>query len=203
VAYLSGKYKGQDTPLFRAIRRYGKESFKIELLCSCQSKEELDLMEDLYIAAYDSMNKSKGYNLKRGGANGKPSEEVRESGGLPKGFKHSLESRKKMSEAIKKSLLINPRPPVSEITRKKIGEAQKNRPSLSEETRQKLRERFSGDKSTSFNQEVKTEDLIKLYLEGKSCPQISKLFPLTEAGVRHRLKKAGIKMRPSITDQYQ
>jgi hypothetical protein len=153
-------------------------------------------MEDLYIAAFDTMNKKVGYNLKRGGANGKLSKEVRDFCGKTHiGFKHSLESRRKMSESTKKSLLENPRPPISESTRQKL-KLRPPRPPLSKETKQSLRERFLDSKSVAFNQEVKTEDLIRMYLEEeKSCSEISKFVPMTAGGILARLRRTGVVMR--------
>jgi group I intron endonuclease len=195
LAYLSGKYKGQDTSLFRAIRKYGKENFSIKTLCSCQSKEELDLMEDLYIASYRSMDKSVGYNLKRGGANGKHSKEVREfCGSFHRGRKPSEASRKKMSISIRKSLLLSPRI-ISEATKEK--HRTRPRGPRPQETKDLLRSMFSGKNGPGFKHEVKTEDIVKLYEQGFSCPQIATLFPLSEGGVLHRLKKAGVQRRNS------
>ena len=55
------------TPLAKAINKYGKENFDSRLLCSCASQEELNLIEDLYIASLDTMvDGGNGYNLERG-----------------------------------------------------------------------------------------------------------------------------------------
>lgn len=196
-AHLSGKYKGQDTPLFRAIRKYGKESFIIDVICSCSSKEELDLMEDLYIAILGGMDKRTGYNVRRGGSNGKMSEEVKLfCGSTHLGRKHTSEARQKMSVAMKESIALNPRPPVSEETRKKMSVSQKKRKRIiSPETTEKLRNRFLGEKGTSYIHEVDTQELVRLYELGYSCKDISKSVPMTEAGVRTRLRSSGVKMR--------
>ena len=59
-------------------------------------------MEDLYILLYDALNPDKGYNSKRGGGNGKFSEESRKRCSVSKtGLKHSLESRQKRSESFR------------------------------------------------------------------------------------------------------
>jgi len=73
---------GTDFYFYRAIRKYGSNNFKWEVLCECESKEELDEMEFHYIKQYDSF-KPNGYNLTMGGE------------GMY-GFKHSEKSKKKI-----------------------------------------------------------------------------------------------------------
>ena len=41
-----------DTYFHRVIKKYGKEHFKIELICECSSQEELDQKEFEYISSY-------------------------------------------------------------------------------------------------------------------------------------------------------
>lgn len=196
ISYTSGKYKGKDTPLFRAIHKYGKESFSISCLCSCQSKEELDLMEDLYILTSGGIQKDSGYNIRRGGANGEMSPEVRKSCGYGKiGFKHTEESKRKMSEAIKKYCKDHPRPPMTDATKNKISDGQKNRKPISVSTRERLKYRFSGEKGTAFKPEADTQLIMYLYSKNYSSLDISKVVPLTSDGVLHRLKKCGVTMR--------
>jgi group I intron endonuclease len=58
--------------LHSAIRKYGKENFRWEIIESCSSKKLLDFKETFYIKFFNSMNSSFGYNLKSGGSNGNP-----------------------------------------------------------------------------------------------------------------------------------
>jgi group I intron endonuclease len=196
-AWLTGKYKGQDTPLFRAIRKYGKESFNISVVCSCQSKEELDLMEDFCILLLGGSNKKTGYNLRRGGANGKMSQEVKDfCGSLHKGRKHTAEARQKMSETTKKQLALNPRPPVSDLTREKMRQSSPRKCLWSEETKQRVSKMFSGAGGSNYYHEVDTQELIRLYELGHSCKSISLLIPqITDGGILRRLRAAGVQMR--------
>ena len=53
-----------------ALKKYRIGDFKWEIVCWCDSLEQLNLMEELLIATYDSTNKNKGYNLKKGGLGG-------------------------------------------------------------------------------------------------------------------------------------
>lgn len=56
-----------DRKLYRAIRKYGKESFKLEVLCNCSSLEELNEKETYYIKLFDTVKN--GYNHGYGGDN--------------------------------------------------------------------------------------------------------------------------------------
>ena len=49
-----------DTHFARAIRKYGKENFYIELVETCNNQTELNLREQYWIRKYDSINN--GYN---------------------------------------------------------------------------------------------------------------------------------------------
>lgn len=51
-----------DTKFYRAIRKYGKENFKIEAIDFADTQSELDQKEIYYIHLYDSVKK--GYNSK-------------------------------------------------------------------------------------------------------------------------------------------
>ena len=81
------KYKGSGLKIIRAMKKYGKDKFKVEILEWCYSQEELDAKEDEWILKYEALDPQKGYNFKRGGSHGK----------------HSLESIKKMSANAKKA----------------------------------------------------------------------------------------------------
>ena len=57
--------KNYDFPLYRAIRKYGIENFKFEILEEC-NKSQLDIKEMWYISQYQTHSK-KGYNQDDGG----------------------------------------------------------------------------------------------------------------------------------------
>ena len=48
--------------LYCAIRKYGLENFKFQIIEEC-NKDELDVKEQYWIKYYDSINPNKGYNL--------------------------------------------------------------------------------------------------------------------------------------------
>ena len=61
-----------------ALKKYSSHDFKWETICICDNIDQLNLMEELFIAVYDSTNRNFGYNLKKGGLNGgKCSEETK------------------------------------------------------------------------------------------------------------------------------
>lgn len=82
-----------------AIKKYGKESFSIEVIDSASSKEELDRKEVLHISAYGSASRDKGYNLRGGGSFGKHTEESKDrmSVSVRKAYENP-EFRRKLSE---------------------------------------------------------------------------------------------------------
>lgn len=70
--------KERNRPLYKAIRKYGLESFSFEIIDTAQSLEELNEKEIYYIAFYDScVDNGKGYNLDKGGKNGRKSENTK------------------------------------------------------------------------------------------------------------------------------
>lgn len=55
-----------DSPLYRAIRKYGLGNFTFEVIEEC-NEEELNLKEQFYIQKYKSYETNHGYNLTMGG----------------------------------------------------------------------------------------------------------------------------------------
>ena len=141
--------------IHNAIKKYGKENFKFEVLLECPA-EMLNVWERDMIALYDCMSPY-GYNLTEGGEGCKCSEETRlklsnTRKGIPrseetkikisnaqKGIPLSEETRLKMSEA-KKGVK---RGPHSEEHKRKISESNKGK-RRSEETRRKISETKKG-----------------------------------------------------------
>lgn len=69
--------KGSGHYFQRAIRKWGSDNFEWSILCECQSIEDLNKAEEIFILYYDSINRSKGYNLRYGGNNSKHSESTK------------------------------------------------------------------------------------------------------------------------------
>lgn len=117
-------YKGSGTAVNRAFKKYGWDNFKCEVICWCSTQTQLNEAEDNCIKLYGTMS-PQGYNLKRGGANGRFSKESRKkvSEARKKRFKNP-EELKKLSEASKKCWK-------NEEYRKKQSESNKNNPKQS------------------------------------------------------------------------
>ena len=79
-------YKKLDQHIYRAMRKYGIENFKMIPVCSVLDVNDLDNVETHFIEEYDSYNN--GYNMTKGGKS-------------LRGWKHTEESKRKMSESHK------------------------------------------------------------------------------------------------------
>lgn len=117
-----------------ALRKYGPDNFEWIIIHECDIIEELNRLEVYYIGLYDTFKT--GYNMTRGGNNS--------------GFKHSSESKRKMSEAQKRSKNHNYGKTFSEEHRRKMSKWQKGEKAymygrkLSEETKRKLSKALKG-----------------------------------------------------------
>lgn len=58
------KYLGSGTYFKRAVKKYGKENFKRDILFLAKTPEELEECEELFLEAMDAVNSSDYYNLK-------------------------------------------------------------------------------------------------------------------------------------------
>jgi group I intron endonuclease len=218
-ANVSAKTGKKDFYLHRSLRKHGESNFQISLLCSCENKMELDLMEDLYIAGYGTMNTKVGYNRKRGGANGKPSEATRKLHSqvrkgkvmVPAGWHHTEASKQKMSADRKGPRSYKYRRDISteELVRlyethttPKIGKIFNIDPSTVGDRLKKAgvpiktRSSYKGKQSRQLRQDVDTQKLVRLYKEGMNTKELSKMFFMTPASIANRIKGAGEKMRP-------
>jgi hypothetical protein len=64
-------YIGSGKLLILAIKKYGKENFKKEILEKCDDKNELNKKEIFWIKYFNSKDKKIGYNISDGGTGGK------------------------------------------------------------------------------------------------------------------------------------
>lgn len=162
---------------YHAILKYGWDNFTHEILRECD-ETDVDFWEIYYIGFYDTINN--GYNLEGGGcANKTVSAETRalisKAGmgrpsclkGKPawnKGLKTPEEVRKKLSESHK-----GKRQPLSEETKRKIGQAQIGK-KVSEETRKKLSISHMGKPSARKGKKLTDEQkkFLSKSLMGKS-----------------------------------
>ena len=108
------RYKSR---FYNAIRKYGFENFKFEIIETVEDRKILEEREIYWIAYYNSTDKNIGYNITTGGTGGKThdvfgennpmygkrytEEEKRRIGEYSKGKKRSDETRANISNALK------------------------------------------------------------------------------------------------------
>ena len=135
--HISKSITNNDKMYFhRAIKKYGKEAFKWDIIHACDTIDMLNFCEKFYIGLHNTMVPN-GYNLKEGGKNAKCSKETKVK--LSKsllGYIHTDEAKKNMSKASKGRVF-------SEETRRKLSEANKGNKSRTgqphtEETKLKI-----------------------------------------------------------------
>jgi group I intron endonuclease len=123
--------KGGKMILYNAIRSYGVEHFSFDIICECETLDELNRKEIEYISANNTLAPN-GYNAGKGGDNYEKTPETRAKiSQANKGRVITDEWRKNMSNARKGRK-------ITEETRQKMQVAQKGR-IITEETKQKLR----------------------------------------------------------------
>ena len=67
---LQDGYLGSGVLILKAIEKYGAENFQREILCYCETQEELDQKEAEFIQAYNAIEDESFYNLREGGLGG-------------------------------------------------------------------------------------------------------------------------------------
>lgn len=65
---LDENYFGSGSVISKAVKKYGKDSFKVDLLEWCYSKEDLDKKEQYYISEYMANIDRDFYNIAKGGS---------------------------------------------------------------------------------------------------------------------------------------
>lgn len=147
-------YLGSGTLLKKAIKKYGKENFKKEILESCETNDELVMREEYWLNYYDAGNNPLFYNLHNksigcGAGEQHPFYGKRGNSHPNFGRKHSKETRNKMSLGQTGKIR-------SEETRKKMGDSNRGEKhylygkSPSDETRMKLSEARTGEKNHMY-----------------------------------------------------
>ena len=118
----------KNSPLYNAFRKYGRDKFKIEAVCSALSPEYLNELEQYFIKFYDCMA-PKGYNLTSGGDSAYTrSEHSREQQRRAMlGHTVSDETRAKISATLMGREGVRRGAVLSEETKAKIGAATKGR----------------------------------------------------------------------------
>lgn len=178
---------------WRAIQKYGWNSFSHEILYDGLSKEDAEQREIELIATYNSNNPEYGYNIQNGGNSlGKHSDETRKKisesnkgriitpeqrlkiSNTLKGQKLSLETRKKISASLKgekcywfgKTSPTKGRiAPPDELERRSAAHKGKH---PSEETKKKISEALKGEKSAWYGKKHTNESIAKMKESAKN-----------------------------------
>lgn len=166
-------YKGSGVYIQKAIKKHGKENFKVEILEWCYSQEELNEREVYWIDFYQAVESDNFYNLAKGGD------------GCKKGSKLSEETKQRLSEIHQGSKHHMYGKHHTEESKRKISEARKGKPSknkgkpFSEDHKLKLSQNhadFKREKNPLYkkvclhkdnkNKYVDSSDINKFLLEG-------------------------------------
>lgn len=90
---IDDSYIGSGTIFLKAVKKYGKENFKKEILEICNSQEELDKAEQKWIKNLNAVFDNNFYNIAEGGSGGNPC--------LGLTAEQEKARRKKISESLK------------------------------------------------------------------------------------------------------
>lgn len=131
-------YLGSGSIILKAIKKYGRENFKKEILEECSTQQQLDDREIFWISFYKS--NEIGYNIMEGGNGGVHSVETKikmsiKHMGVKNNFykkTHTDETKKILSEKMKERLKNKENHPIygkkfSEETKKKMSDKRKNK----------------------------------------------------------------------------
>ena len=134
--FLSDRYLGSGKHLKKAVQKYGKERFFVELIEEVQDESLMDEREIYWISFYDSTNPNIGYNISSGGNVNRTMVGIHN----PRYGKHLTDAEKsKQRLAIEKRIANGyKRPSVSQETRNKLCQANLGH-TVSQATREKLR----------------------------------------------------------------
>lgn len=67
---INDTYFGSGSLIKKAIQKYGKENFTKEILAICDTREEADEKEKMFITQYNAVEDDNFYNLQEGGSGG-------------------------------------------------------------------------------------------------------------------------------------
>ena len=160
--WANGKGYPNNKHFTSAIEKYGWDNFEHIIIATDLLEEQAKEMEIELIAKYDSTNQDKGYNHSLGGEGAN-------------GYKHTEESKRKMSEA-KKGKYDGENNPMygktfSKEHRRKISESQKGK-TLSEEHKRKISETISGENHPWYGKKH-TEETKRKMSEAKKGKTLS------------------------------
>lgn len=166
-------YLGSGTLLFKAIKKYGKESFNRITLEFCSNETDMYEIEKFYVDE-DYVNRKDTYNIRCGGLGGRLHQHIIDIISNKLRVPKSEETKERMRQAH----LGTKR---SDETRKKMSESSKNRPPVSYESREKMSSKAKSRKNNAC-------DTIWIN-DGVTDRRIGKDSIIEDGWVRGRCKK--------------
>ena len=154
--------------LYSAFKKYGVENFKVEEVVKSNNKEALMELESFYIDKYNTLSPN-GYNLTTGGENCKVSSETKEK------ISNSLKGRK-ITWADKVSIGV-----------KKLWEDKEYREKQTKQ-RKKKRGKYRDGIIKPLRLDLPSEKINKMYKEGKTINEISKILGVSFYTIKKRIK---------------
>ena len=175
----NSNYFGSGYFINRALKKYGKENFKKEILEFCKTKEELNKREEFWIEFYNSTDIKIGYNLSK------------KAFGIRKGFKHTEESKLKMSKAKRGKV-------ITEETKQKMSLAGKGKHFQSEKHKLIRQQVLKGNKyllGYKYTEEQKERrNKASLLLSEEQAREIMDLLNNTKLTITETSQKLNIKI---------
>jgi group I intron endonuclease len=174
-------YFGSGDLIKKSIKKYGKKNFIKDILCVCDTIDELNNKEKYYITEYNTTDKNIGYNITIGGTNGtmlnrKHSKEMREKMKISALGKKKSESHCKNIGLSKKGRIISDeekrrrskysplrgvkKGQLSFEVRKKISNSKKGK-THSKETKEKMSKSHMGIKNSFYGKKHSEDYLLK------------------------------------------
>ena len=186
IEHIRSANRGDGFHLHRAIKKYGPESFSIEVIASADSQEELNHLERVLIREFRAKNPALGYNMTDGGEFGKLTgeAEVKRLAGL-----RSPETREKFSRRVGSANHFFGKKHTAEALKiMAIGAAKGGRSWLgrkrTEANRKSLRDRWA----TMFPLQKASE----MYRSGECVDVIAEELGFSRSTIYNRLHSAGI-----------
>jgi len=163
-------YIGSGMLLKAAIKKYGRENFKREIIEYCDNVDQANEREIIWIARYDSTNRNIGYNIERGGG-GVSDKQIENL----KGNFRPEHIKKRISDSLKG---IKRAPRTKEHTAKIYESRKKNGTlKLSEEHKKKLKKASTGRK--------RTKETIEKMKKIQNDPEYKKKISKASRGRKH------------------
>ena len=168
---LDDGYFGSGTALKSAVKKYGIDSFKKEIICDYKTRKDVSDHEGIVVTV-KMINNENSYNLRTGGDN----EYI---------FNHSEETKKKISKSSIGKIF-------SEVTKKKLRDLQLGK-TRSEITKKRISDSKIGKKLGENHPNAK-----KCSINGNIFPtfiDVARVYKITRNTVARRIKSNSLKFK--------